>query len=91
MSSHDGTTATHETTAVTTHDGYGRPEVVKSAITASSSTTYASSTTCEDTYLLAIKQTVTNIEGWTTSPEYTPAWDLPSAKADMKGRRIDLA
>ncbi|MET7489578.1 polymorphic toxin-type HINT domain-containing protein [Streptomyces sp. NPDC005538] len=91
LSSYSGTTATYQTTAVTTYDDYGRPLVVKDADTASSSTQYTSSTAYTDTYGLATKSTVTNIDGWTTSTEYTPAWGQPSAKTDQNGLRTDLA
>ncbi|MFI7408879.1 polymorphic toxin-type HINT domain-containing protein [Streptomyces sp. NPDC049627] len=91
LSAHDGTTATYQTTAVTTYDSYGRPLVVKDAETASSSTAYTSSTTYTDTYGLATKSTVTNRLGWTMSTEYAPQWGVPSAKVEQNGRRTDLA
>jgi RHS repeat-associated protein len=91
LSAYSGTTATYQTTAVTTYDDYGRPLVAKDATTASSSTQYTSSTAYTDTYGLATKSTVTNIDGWTTSTEYAPQWGLASAKVDMNGKRTDLA
>jgi RHS repeat-associated protein len=91
LQSHNGTTATYQTTAVTTYDGYGRPRVVKDAETASSSTQYTSSTTYTDTYGLATKAVVTNVDGWTISTEYAPAWGQPTAKVDQNGLRTDLA
>ncbi|WP_369233805.1 HYD1 signature containing ADP-ribosyltransferase family protein [Streptomyces sp. R21] len=91
LSSHDGTTATYQTTAVTTYDDYGRPLVVKDAETYTSSTAFTSSTAYTDTYGLATKSTVTNIDGWTTSTEYKPQWGLPSAKVDQSGKRTELA
>ncbi|WP_234477756.1 polymorphic toxin-type HINT domain-containing protein [Streptomyces sp. MBT65] len=91
LSSYSGTTATYQTTAVMTYDAYGRPLVAKDATTASSSTTYTSSTAYTDTYGLATRSTVTNIDGWTTSTEYAPQWGLASAKVDMNGKRTDLA
>ncbi|MHC3473740.1 RHS repeat-associated core domain-containing protein [Streptomyces sp. 7R007] len=91
LSAHDGTTATYQTTAVTTYDDYGRPKVVKDAETASSATQYTSSTVYTDTYGLATKAVVTNIDGWTTSTEYAPAWGVPTAKVDQNGLRTDLA
>ncbi|MCX4811802.1 polymorphic toxin-type HINT domain-containing protein [Streptomyces sp. NBC_01239] len=91
LSSYTGTTATYQTTAATTYDDYGRPLVAKDATTASSSTTYTSSTAYTDTYGLATKSTVTNVDGWTTSTEYAPQWGLASAKVDMNGQRTDLA
>ncbi|MEU5596466.1 polymorphic toxin-type HINT domain-containing protein [Streptomyces sp. NPDC020298] len=91
LSSHDGTTATYRTTAVTTYDAYGRPLVVKDAETAATTSKYTSSTAYTDTYGLATKSTVTNVDGWTTSTEYAPQWGLPSAKVDMNGKRADLA
>jgi RHS repeat-associated protein len=91
LQSHNGTTATYQTTAVTTYDDYGRPRVVKDAETAASSTQYTSSTTYTDTYGLATKAVVTNVNGWTTSTEYAPAWGQPTAKVDQNGLRTDLA
>ncbi|MEU6278961.1 RHS repeat-associated core domain-containing protein [Streptomyces sp. NPDC047028] len=91
LSAHDGTTATYQTTAVSTYDAYGRPLVVKDADTASSSTKYTSSTAYTDTYGLATKSTVTNVDGWTTTTEYAPQWGLPTAKTDENGKRADLA
>lgn len=91
LSAHDGTTATYQTTAVTTYDAYGRPLVVKDAETAASSTQYTSSTVYTDTYGLATKSTVTNIDGWSTTTEYAPAWGQPTAKTDTNGLRTDLA
>ncbi|MFG2459211.1 polymorphic toxin-type HINT domain-containing protein [Streptomyces sp. NPDC048523] len=91
LESHNGTTATYRTTSVTTYDDYGRPKVVKDAETASSSTQYTSLTTYTDTYGLATKSVVTNIDGWTTSTEYAPAWGQPTAKVDQNGLRTDLA
>ncbi|MFE1308087.1 hypothetical protein [Streptomyces sp. NPDC058755] len=91
LSAHDGTTATYQTTAVTTYDDYGRPKVVKDAETASSTTKYTSSTVYTDTYGLATKAVVTNIDGWTTSTEYAPQSGLPIAKVDQNGKRTDLA
>ncbi|MER5751629.1 HYD1 signature containing ADP-ribosyltransferase family protein [Streptomyces sp. NPDC002088] len=91
LQSHNGTTATYQTTAVTTYDDYGRPLVVKDAQTASSSTAYTSSTTYTDTYGLATKEITTNRLGWTTSTEYAPQWGLPSAKVDQNSKRTELA
>ncbi|MCT9075019.1 polymorphic toxin-type HINT domain-containing protein [Streptomyces fulvoviolaceus] len=91
LSSHDGTTATYQTTAVATYDDYGRPLVAKDATNYTSSTAYTSSTTYTDTYGLATKETTTNQLGWTTSTEYAPQWGLASAKIDMNGKRTDLA
>lgn len=91
LSAYSGTTATYQTTATTTYDDYGRPLVVKDADTAASSTQYTSSTAYTDTYGLATKSTVTNVDGWTTSTEYAPAWGQPTAKVDQNGLRADLA
>ncbi|MEU6352234.1 RHS repeat-associated core domain-containing protein [Streptomyces sp. NPDC047072] len=91
LQSHNGTTATYQTTAVTTYDDYGRPLVVKDAQTAPSSTAYTSSTTYTDTYGLATKATTTNRLGWTTSTEYAPQWGVPSAKVDQNSKRTELA
>ncbi|WP_280886223.1 hypothetical protein, partial [Streptomyces sp. LBL] len=93
LSSHDGTTATYQTTTVTTYDDYGRPLVAKDAQTAaSSSVPYTSSTTYTDNaYGLAMKSTTTNRLGWTTSTEYAPQRGLPSAKVDQNGMRTDFA
>ncbi|MER5875396.1 RHS repeat-associated core domain-containing protein [Streptomyces sp. NPDC001910] len=91
LSSHNGTTATYQTTAVTTYDNYGRPLVAKDATNYASTTAYTSSTAYTDTYGLATKSTVTNTDGWTTSTEYAPQWGLPSAKVDMNDKRTDLA
>jgi RHS repeat-associated protein len=91
LSSHNGTTATYQTTSVTTYDDYGRPLVVKDAQTYASTTTYTSSTAYTDTYGLATKSTVTNTNGWTTSTEYAPQWGLPKAKIDQNGQRTELA
>jgi RHS repeat-associated protein len=90
LQSHNGTTATYQTTATTTYDSYGRPLVVKDAETASS-TKYTASTTYTDTYGLATKAVVTNLNGWTTSTEYAAAWGQPTAKVDQNGLRTDLA
>ncbi|MCM1976546.1 polymorphic toxin-type HINT domain-containing protein [Streptomyces sp. G1] len=90
LQSHSGTTATYQTTAVTTYDDYGRPLVVKDAQTASSSTEYTSSTTYTDTYGLAAKETTTNRLGWTASTEYAPQWGVPTAKVDQNGKRTEL-
>ncbi|MEV5310199.1 polymorphic toxin-type HINT domain-containing protein [Streptomyces sp. NPDC052610] len=91
LKAHDGTTATYQTTAVTTYDDYGRPLVVKDAQTAGSSTAYTSSTTYTETFGLATKATVTNTLGWTTSTEYAPHRGLPTAKVDQNGERTELA
>jgi RHS repeat-associated protein len=91
LKSHDGTTATYQTTAVTTYDDYGRPLVVKDAQTAASPTAYTSSTTYTETFGLATKATVTNTLGWTTSTEYAVHRGLPTAKVDQNGKRTELA
>jgi RHS repeat-associated protein len=91
LESHSGTTATYQTTAVTTYDDFGRPLVVKDAETASSPTEYASSTTYTDTYGLATKSVVTNRAGWTATTEYKPHWGVPSVKIDQNDRRTELA
>ncbi|OXS36453.1 polymorphic toxin-type HINT domain-containing protein [Streptomyces sp. XY006] len=91
LESHSGTTATYQTTAVTTYDDFGRPLVVKDADTASSPTEYASSTTYTDTYGLASKSVVTNRAGWTATTEYKPHWGVPSVKIDQNNRRTELA
>ncbi|WP_079178426.1 polymorphic toxin-type HINT domain-containing protein [Streptomyces mangrovisoli] len=91
LSAHDGTTATYQTTATTTYDTYGRPLVVKDADTVASTTKYASSTVYTDTYGLATKSVVTNVDGWTSSTEYAPQWGQPTAKTDENGKRADLA
>ncbi|MEV3971148.1 polymorphic toxin-type HINT domain-containing protein [Streptomyces sp. NPDC050698] len=91
LESHSGSTATYQTTAVTTYDDFGRPLVVKDAETASSSTEYASSTTYTETYGLATKSVVTNRAGWTATTEYKPHWGVPSVKIDQNNRRTELA
>ncbi|MFD4538885.1 polymorphic toxin-type HINT domain-containing protein [Streptomyces bauhiniae] len=91
LSSHNGTTATYQTTASTTYDTYGRPRVVRDADTVASTTKYTSSSTYTDTYGLATKSTVTNIDGWTTTTEYAPQWGQPTSKTDENGKRADLA
>ncbi|MFF6993715.1 polymorphic toxin-type HINT domain-containing protein [Streptomyces sp. NPDC008313] len=91
LASHDGTTATYRTTAVTTYDDYGRPLVVKDASNYSSPTAYTSSTTYTETNGLATRSTVTNPLGWTTSTEYAPERGLPTAKVDQNGKRTELA
>ncbi|MES5823457.1 polymorphic toxin-type HINT domain-containing protein [Streptomyces sp. RG80] len=90
LQSHNGTTATYQTTAVTTYDDYGRPLVVMDAQTAALTSTYTSSTTYTDTYGLATKSTTTNRLGWTTSTEYAPQWGVPSAKVDQNSKRTEL-
>ncbi|EGX59580.1 hypothetical protein SZN_12073 [Streptomyces zinciresistens K42] len=91
LASHDGTTATYQTTGVTTYDEYGRPLVVKDAETAASTTAFTTSTAYTDTYGLGTKSTVTNRLGWTMSTEYAPQRGAPKAKVDENGRRTELA
>ena len=91
LESHSGTTATYQTTAVTTYDDFGRPLVVKDAETASSPSEYASSTTYAETYGLATKSVVTNRAGWTATTEYAPQWGVPTVKVDANNRRTELA
>ncbi|GGV63040.1 polymorphic toxin-type HINT domain-containing protein [Streptomyces massasporeus] len=91
LESHSGTTATYQTTAVTTYDDFGRPLVVKDAETASYPTEYATSTTYAETYGLATKSVVTNRAGWTATTEYAPQWGVPTAKVDQNNRRTELA
>ncbi|WP_079002068.1 RHS repeat-associated core domain-containing protein [Streptomyces sp. AS58] len=91
LTSHNGTTATYQTTAATTYDDYARPLVVENAQTVTSDTAYAQSTTYTDTYGLATKAVTTNTLGWTTTTEYAPHRGQPTAKVDPNNKRTELA
>ncbi|MCM1946614.1 polymorphic toxin-type HINT domain-containing protein [Streptomyces sp. G2] len=84
MTSHNGTTATYQTTGTTTYDGFGRPTSQTDAASAETKTAYT------DVNGLISQVKVTNALGHVTTTDYAPAWGQSRGQTDPNGRRTDL-
>ncbi|MGW1280285.1 HYD1 signature containing ADP-ribosyltransferase family protein [Streptomyces tsukubensis] len=85
LASHNGTTATYESTGSYTYDGYGRPTVSDTPATGKSTTTY---TTANG---LTTSAKVVNSARHAVTTDFEPAWGQSRGQTDASGYRTDLA
>ncbi|GIF73371.1 RHS repeat domain-containing protein [Asanoa siamensis] len=86
LKSHDGTTATYVTEAVSTFDGYGRPKTVADNAGSTTTTTYT-----ETDGLTTRKEEVGPMGStWKVTTDYAQHWGLPAGQTDLTGQRGEM-
>ncbi|MEU3597664.1 RHS repeat-associated core domain-containing protein [Streptomyces sp. NPDC006798] len=84
LASHNGTTATYQTTAENRYDAYGRAEYATSPATGAATTVFTMVNG------LTTQTRVTNAKGHVSSTDFDPAWGQTRGHTDPNGKRQDL-
>ncbi|MFE0423566.1 polymorphic toxin-type HINT domain-containing protein [Streptomyces sp. NPDC058953] len=84
LASHNGTTATYQTTAENRYDAYGRAEYATSPATGASTTVFTMVNG------LTTQTKVTNAKNHVTTTDFDPAWGQTRGHTDPNGKRQDV-